>query len=158
MEQGVFIEYGIWYQDNLVYKNPSCMPIIPQHMPYQGSSNPVFQDEEELSPFKEQILTYMDENKKMISVHEQKFPDLDAFEDNTSARLKNIEAQVGHLVQAFKEKFSRISPSNTSTNPNECMDSPLSNVKELPILKSMEEFKNEQDIGNKALLNNLEDV
>ena len=94
MEQGVFIEYGIWYQDNLVYKNPSCMPIIPQHMPYKGSSNPVFQDEEELSPVKEQIFTYMDENKKMISVHEQKFPDSDAFEDNTSARLKNIEAQV----------------------------------------------------------------
>ena len=65
---------------------------------------------------------------------------------------------MGHLVQAFKEKFSRISPSNTSTNPNECMDTPLSNVQELPILKSMEEFKNEPEIVNKALLNNLEDV
>ena len=49
-----------WYQDDLVYKNPSCMPIIPQHMPYQGSSNPTFQDEKELSPIKEQIFNYMD--------------------------------------------------------------------------------------------------
>ena len=60
----------------------------------------------------------MDENKKMISLHEQKFPDLDVFQVNTSARLKNIEAQIGHFVQAFKEKFSRTSPSNTFPNPN----------------------------------------
>ena len=52
MEQRVFAECGFWYQDNLVYENQSCMPIIPQLMPYQGSSNPTFQDEEELSPIK----------------------------------------------------------------------------------------------------------
>ena len=39
----------------------------------------------------------MDKNKKMISLHEQKFLDLDAFQENTSARLKNIEAQVGYF-------------------------------------------------------------
>ena len=37
------------------------------------------------------------------------------------------------------------------------MDTPLSNVQELPILKSVEESKNELEIENKALLNNLED-
>ena len=78
----------------------------------QGSSNPTFQEEEELSPFKELIFVYMDGNKKMISLHENKFPDLDAFQVNTRARLKNVEAQIGHLVQAFKEKFSRTSPNN----------------------------------------------
>ena len=62
-----------------------------------------------------------------------------------------------HLVQAFKEQFSRTSPSNTLTNPNECMDTPLSNVQELPILKSVEKSENELEIENKALLNNLED-
>ena len=41
-------------------------------LPYQGSSNPTFQEEEELSPIKEQIFIYMDGNKK-ISLHEQKF-------------------------------------------------------------------------------------
>ena len=70
--------------------------------------------------------------------------------------MKNIEAQIGHLVQAFKEKFSRTSPSNTLTNPNECMDTPLSNVQEFPILKFVEEGENEQEIGKKALLSNLE--
>ena len=42
MEQGVFNDGGFWYQGNLVYENPSCMPITPQHMHYQGSSNPTF--------------------------------------------------------------------------------------------------------------------
>ena len=75
----------------------------------------------------------------------------------SSARLKNVEAQIGHLVQAFKEKFYRTSPSNTLTNLNECMDTPLSNVQEFPIMKSVEEGKNELEIKNKTLLNNLKD-
>ena len=37
------------------------------------------------------------------------------------------------------------------------MDTPLSNVKKLPILKSVKESENEMEIENKALLNNLED-
>ena len=61
-------------------------------LPYQGSSNPTFKKEEELSPVKEHIFIYIDGNKKIISLHEQKFPDLDAFQVNTSARLKNVEA------------------------------------------------------------------
>ena len=39
----------------------------------------------------------------MISLHEHKFPDLDALQVNTSARLKNIEAQIGYLVQVLKK-------------------------------------------------------
>ena len=70
--------------------------------------------------------------------------------------MKNVEAQIGHLVQAFKENFSRTSPSNTLPNPNECTDTPLSSVQKFPILKFVEECKNEIEIEKKALLNNLE--
>ena len=98
----------------------------------------------------------MEGNKKMINLNEQKFPDLDDFQVNTSARLKNVEAQIGHLVQAFKEKFSRTSPSNTLPNLNECNDTPLSSVQKFPILKFAEEGENELEIEKKALLNNLE--
>ena len=126
-------------------------------LPYQGSSNPTFQEEGELSPIKKQIFIYMEGNKKMITLDEQKFPDLDAFQVNTSARLKNVEAKIGHLVQAFNEKFSRTSPSNTLPNPNECIDTPLSSVQKFPILKSVEEGEKELEIENKSLLNNLDD-
>ena len=71
--------------------------------------------------------------------------------------MKNVEAQIGHLVQAFKEKFSSTSPSNTLPNPDECIDTPLSSVQKFLILKSMEEGENELEIENKALLNNLDD-
>ena len=37
------------------------------------------------------------------------------------------------------------------------METPLSNVQEFSILKSVEEGENELEIENKALLNNLED-
>ena len=126
-------------------------------LPYQGSSNPTFQEEEELFLAKEQNFTDMEGNKKMINLHEHKFPYLNAFQVNTSARLKNVEAQIGHLVQAFKEKFSRTSPSNTLPNLNECIDTPLSSVQKFPILKSVEKGENELEIENKALLNNLDD-
>ena len=121
-------------------------------LPYQGSSNSTFQEKEELFPVKEQFLTYMDENKKIINLHEHEFLDLDTFKVNTNARLKNVEAQMGHLVQAFKEKFSRTSPSNTLINLNECMDTPLSTVHEFPILKPVEEGENELEIEKKTLI------
>ena len=78
------------------------------------------------------------------------------FQVNTSARLKNVEAQIGHLVQAFKEKFSRTSRSNTLPNPNEFIDTLLSIVQKFPILKFLEEGENEMEIEKKALLKNLE--
>ena len=109
-----------------------------------------------MSPVKEKIFIYMEGNKKMITLHEQKFLNLNAFQFDTSARLKNVEAQIGHFVQAFKEKFSRTSPSNTLPNPNECIDTPLSSVQKFPILKFVEEGENEMEIEKKALLNNLE--
>ena len=55
-------------------------------LPYQMSSNLTFQKEEELFLAKEQNFTDMDENKKMSSLHEHKFPDLDTFQVNTIAR------------------------------------------------------------------------
>ena len=139
--------------DQRIHNNSLMEKVV---LPYQGSSNSTFQEKEELCPVKEQILTYMDENKKMISLHEQEFSDSNAFQVNTSARLKNIETQVGHLVQAFKEKFPRTSPSNTFPNPNECMDTPLSSVQKFPILKFVEEGENKLKIEKNALLNNLE--
>ena len=39
-------------------------------LPYQGSSNPTFQEEEELPPIKKKIFIYMEGNKEMINLHE----------------------------------------------------------------------------------------
>ena len=85
----------IYYLDQRIHNDSLMEQGV---LPYQGCSNPTFQEEEELSLVKKHIFIYMDGNKKMISLHEHKFPDLEAFQVNTSARLKNVEAQIGHLV------------------------------------------------------------
>ena len=48
------------------------------------------------------MLTFMGENKRLLNIHEQKFVDLAAFQENTvvfqantNAFLKNLELQVG---------------------------------------------------------------
>ena len=104
MEQGVFVSCCFWYQDDLVYENPSCMPITPQHMPIHRSSNSTFQEEEELSPVKEHILTYMDENKRMISLHEQEFADSDSFQVNTTI-LKKIRSSNRTISPSIQGKI-----------------------------------------------------
>ena len=103
---------------------------------------------------KKQIFIYMEGSKKLINLHEQKFPNLKAFQVNTSTRLKKVEARIGHLVQEFKKIFFRTSPSNTLPNPNECMVTPLSSVQKFPILKFVEEGENKLEIEKKTLLKN----
>ena len=40
MEQGIFVSCGFWYQDDLVYENPSCMPITPSTYAYSRKFKP----------------------------------------------------------------------------------------------------------------------
>ena len=41
--------------------------------------------------FEEQRLSYMADNKRMLNLHEQKFAELDVFQENLNASLKNLE-------------------------------------------------------------------
>ena len=51
------------------------------------------------------MLRFMGENKRQLNIHEQKFAELVAFQENinvfqanTNASLKNLETQVGQLA------------------------------------------------------------
>ena len=51
------------------------------------------------------MLAFMGENKRLLSIHEQKFVELAVFQANTivfqantNASLKNLETQVGQLA------------------------------------------------------------
>ena len=57
-------KYQIIYNDSLMEQGV---------LPYQGSSNSIVQEKEELSHVKEHIFIYMDGNKKVITVHEHEF-------------------------------------------------------------------------------------
>ena len=76
--------------------------------------------------FKEQMLTFMGENKRLLHIHEQKFADLAAFQANTSvcqantnASLKNMETQVGQLALAMQNQSKDAFPSDTRKNPKD---------------------------------------
>ena len=52
--------------------------------------------------FEEQMLSFMGENNRLLNIHEQKFAELVAFQENTNrfqantnAFMKNLETQVG---------------------------------------------------------------
>ena len=84
------------------------------------------------------MLAFMGENKRVLSIHEQKFAELVAFQvnttvfqANTNAPLKNLETQVGQLAVSMQNRSKDSFPSDTSKNPKDCMVVNLRSGKEL---------------------------
>ena len=80
----------------------------------------------------------MGENKRLIHFHEQKLSDLEAFkfdtqvfQKNTSASLKNLETQVGHLALHMPNKSKSTFLSDTQKNLKDCMAVQLRSGKEV---------------------------
>ena len=72
--------------------------------------------------------SFMDENKRPLNIHEQKFAELatfqantTVFQDNTNASLKNLETQVGQLALSMQNHSKDSFPSDTKKNPKDCM-------------------------------------
>ena len=68
---------------------------------------------------------------------------------NLRASLKNMETQMGKLAQSVREHPLKSFPSNTETNPKQCMDVTLRSGKELeePKKNSNEEEQSENIKG-----------
>ena len=56
------------------------------------------QGQRRLPSFEDQILSYMAENKRILNLHEQNIAEIDVFQANTNASLKNLETQMGQLA------------------------------------------------------------
>ena len=74
------------------------------------------------------MLAFIGENKRLLNIHEQKFAELAAFEENiimfqanTNASLKNLETQVGQLALSMQNRSKDSFPSDTSKNPKDYM-------------------------------------
>ena len=66
------------------------------------------------------MLQLMGDNKRLLQFHEQKLSDLEAFKCNTqmfqknaSAKLKNLETQVGQLALNMSNQSKGTFPSDT---------------------------------------------
>ena len=80
----------------------------------------------------------MGENKRLLSIHEQNFAELVAFQAKTNvfqaktnASLKNLETQVGQLTLSMQNQYRDSFPSDTKKNPKDCMSITLRNGREL---------------------------
>ena len=88
------------------------------------------------------MLSFMGENKRLLSIHEQKFAELAAFQANTNvfqaninAFLKNLETQMGQLALEMKNQSKDAFPSDTKKNPKECMAVTLRSGREFENIK-----------------------
>ena len=70
----------------------------------------------------------MGENKRLLNIHEKKFVELVAFQENTNvfqantnAFLKNLETQVGQLAVKMQNQSKDAFLSHTKKNPKDYM-------------------------------------
>ena len=98
------------------------------------------------------MLSFMGENKRLLNIHEQKFVELAAFQENTTvfqantnASLKNLETQVGHLALAMQNQSKDAFPSDTKKNPKNCMAVTLRIGREFENRKEDEKRKTEKE-------------
>ena len=107
-----------------------------QHQGGEGRND--YQGHRKTQQFEEQMLHFMGDNKRLIHFHEHKLSDLEAFKSdtqvfqkNTSASLKNLETQVGHLALNMPNQSKGTFPSDTQKNPKDCMTVQLRSGKEV---------------------------
>ena len=101
----------------------------------------------------------MGENKRLLSIHEQKFAKLAAFQANinvfqanTNASLKNLKTRVGQLALFMKNQSRNFFPIDTKKNPKDYMIITLMNGRELQKRKEDEKKITEKE----TKLNSLE--
>ena len=97
------------------------------------------------------MLQFIEENKKLLNFHEQKFAELEdsntnsqIFQKTTNATLKNLEAQIGKLALTLQNQTKDAFPSDTKKNPKDCM------VVQLRSGKELEKEELEKDESNKG--------
>ena len=117
--------------------------------------------------FKEKMLSFIGQNKRLLNIHEQKFAELAAFQANktmfqanTNASLKNLETRVGLLALSIQNQSTDCFPSDTKKNPKDCMEITLRSGRELQKRKEEENDKTEkeekEETGKESDQNNSE--
>ena len=119
----------------------------------QGIQRADNQGQKRSQSFEDQMLSYMAKNKRILNLHEQKFVELDVFQENTTifqtntnASLKHLDNQLGQLAQTLQNQYRDSFPSNTKKNPKGCMAITLRSVKEFKDRKEDEKKKTNGEV------------
>ena len=87
----------------------------------------------------------MADTLKIVNNHEQRFVDMDIFQVNTNASLKNLETQVGQLAISLQKQSNDTFPCDTQINPKDCLTVTRRSGKELQESKKKEKKKSRND-------------
>ena len=68
-----------------------------QEQQQQRNNGGEYQGQKRTQSFKDQMLNFMGENKKLLNIHEQKFSKLVAFQENTTVFQANTNASLKNL-------------------------------------------------------------
>ena len=97
-----------------------------QQQQQQRESRADYQGQKRTQTFKDQVLQFMTENKRILNVHEKKFIKLENFQANTivfqtnfNATLRNLETQVGQLALSLQSQSKNTFPSSIEINPKD---------------------------------------
>ena len=93
------------------------------------------------------MLRYMADTKKIITNHEQIIDDMDIFQANTNASLKNTKTQVGQLALSLQKQSKDTFLSDTQKNIKDCLAVTLRSGMEL-----QESKKNEKEVENEEVV------
>ena len=102
-----------------------------------GEGRNEYQGQRRAQPFKEQMLQFMGDNKRLLQFHEQKLSDLEAFKSDTHM-FKNLETQVEQLALNMPNQSKGTFLSDTQKNPKDCMAIQLRSGKDLSSIKKTE--------------------
>ena len=90
------------------------------------------------------MLHIMQENKKILNLHEKNFFDLEnfqantiVFQTNTNATLRNLETQVGQLALSLQSQSRNAFPSSIEIDPKDLTSTTLRGNDELQGSKQM---------------------
>ena len=80
-----------------------------QEQQQQRDGRGEYQGQKRTQSFKNQMLHFMSENKRILNLHEKRFSDLEnfqantiVFQTNTNATMRNLETQVGQLTLSLQ--------------------------------------------------------
>ena len=111
----------------------------------QNSQRVENQGQRRSQSFEDQMISFMEENKILLNIHEQKFVELAAFQANTTmfqantnASVKNLEKQVGQLALAMQNQSKDAFPNVTKKNPKDYMVVTLRSGREIERKKEKE--------------------
>ena len=115
-----------------------------QEQQQQRDNRGEYQGQKRTQSFKDQMMYFRSENKRILNLNDKIFSELEnfqaniiVFQANTNASLRNLETQVRQLALSLQNQSKNAFPSSTEINPKDFTSTSLRGDNELQGNKKM---------------------